>query len=72
MRSKHIFPGMTATALLLISIAAHARNVPDADGKGSMYGKDAPAFDVKGRYGETYTRERLAGNVLILQFGTSW
>ena len=69
---KRTLCGAVAAAVLLIGQAAYGREVPDADGKGSMYGKDAPAFEVKGPYGETYTRERLAGNVLILQFGTSW
>ena len=60
---------IVAAAFVLVCLAAHAR---DTDGKGVMYGKDAPAFDVKGPYGETYTREKLAGNVIVLQFGTSW
>ena len=46
--------------------------LPDVDGKGSMFGKKAPDFEIKGAYGEVYSLDRLKGHVILLQFGTSW
>lgn len=58
--------------LVLASRWGSARSVPDADGRGSMFGKTAPAFRIKGPHGETYTPDRLKGNILVIQFGSSW
>ena len=57
---------------LSIACSASGQNVPDADGKGRMFGKAAPDFRIKGPYGEVYSLDRLKGNVILLQFGTSW
>jgi len=45
---------------------------PGTDGKGRMFGKAAPGFQLKGAYGETYSLSQLKGGPLVLQFGSSW
>lgn len=63
--------GLIGGAMLLAAAGSYAQ-LPDTDGKGALYGKPAPAFQLKGIYGETYSLEQLKGNILVIQFGTSW
>ena len=64
--------GLVIACGLLMVVVAPCYGVPDTDGKGSMFGKEAPGFRIKGAYGETYSLEAFQGNVVVLQFGTSW
>lgn len=61
-----------AACCLSICWAASGQGLPDVDGRGSMFGKHAPAFRIKGAYGEVYSMDRLRGNIILMQFGTSW
>ena len=58
--------------LCLTAQVSLAAPLPDSDGKGSMFNKPAPDFNLRGPYGEVFTMARLRGNVIVLQFGTSW
>lgn len=70
-------PGKYVGALSLVVASLIAPGAPpagavDTTGRGGLYGKPAPDFRINGPHGETYTLKKLRGNILVLQFGTSW
>ena len=57
---------------LLLLCPSCKPGTPSSGGRTGLYGKRAPDFRIRGPFGETYSQKSLKGNVLLLQFGTSW
>ena len=59
-------------ATILVGIGAFHYDGWSQERQGAMLGKPAPAFQVQGIYGESYSLESFKGHILVMQFGASW
>ena len=58
-------------AALLIGLCALSQH-GYAQGRGTLVGQKAPAFNIPGIGGEPYSSETFKGHILVMQFGSSW
>jgi hypothetical protein len=59
-------------ATLLAGIGSFHSEGRSQEGPGPMVGKPAPAFQIQGIHGESYSIETFKGHILVMQFGSSW
>jgi hypothetical protein len=65
-------PQWFLAATLLSGVGGSSREGWAQEQQGPMLGREAPPFQVRGIFGETYSLETFKGHILVMQFGASW
>jgi len=61
-----------AISLAVCSVFVHCGPAGSAARESRLMNQAAPDFSVRGIHGERFTLSQFKGNILVIQFGTSW